>query len=81
LHKVWLADQRPAAMHARARKDVDQAEALLEILIEERPRDLHRAWAVIRGKRQVQVRRGMERLRPEILAGVLRTVGADPATA
>lgn len=81
LHKVWLADQRPAAMHARARKDVNQAEALLEVLLEDRPRDLRRAWAGVRGKRQVQARRGMERLRPEILAGILRTVSANPATA
>ncbi|HSL84717.1 MAG TPA: GSU2403 family nucleotidyltransferase fold protein [Thermoanaerobaculia bacterium] len=79
LHKVWLADQRPAAMHARARKDMNQAEALLEVLLEDRPRDLREAWVAIRGKRRGQVRRGLERLRPEIRAGVLRAAGEGAA--
>jgi hypothetical protein len=43
LHKLWLAGQRPAAEAARARKDLAQASELLDLLHEDRPRDLTRA--------------------------------------
>lgn len=43
-HKLWVASERPAAFHARAKKDRRQAEVLLEVLLEERPRDVRAAW-------------------------------------
>lgn len=65
-HKVWVASRRPAAMQARARKDLSQAEALFEVLTEDRPRDLKRAWAAIPAKRRRQVQAGLDRLDPEL---------------
>lgn len=43
LHKLWLARRRPASDAARARKDLAQAATLLELLLDDRPRDLARA--------------------------------------
>jgi hypothetical protein len=44
LYKLWLADQRPVTEQAKVRKDLLQAEALLEVLLEDRRGDLRRAW-------------------------------------
>ncbi|MFP3941786.1 MAG: GSU2403 family nucleotidyltransferase fold protein [Thermoanaerobaculia bacterium] len=78
LHKLWLADRRPAALHARARKDLAQAGALLEVLVEDRPRDLRRAWAAVRRKRRAQMQRGMERLSPELRTELSKAARLDP---
>lgn len=43
LHKLWLAAERSTQEAARARKDREQAAVLLELLTEERPRDLKAA--------------------------------------
>lgn len=77
LHKLWLADRRPAALHARARKDLDQAGAVLEVLLQDRPRDLRRAWAAVRRKRRAQVQRGMERLSPELRTELSKAARLD----
>lgn len=47
LHKLWTAAQRPASHHTKARKDREQAAALLELLADERPDDLAEAWAAL----------------------------------
>ncbi len=47
LHKLWVARQRPAAQQVRAAKDQKQAEALLDVLIDERPEDLREAWGAL----------------------------------
>ena len=44
LHKLWTATERPAAEQAKARKDVRQATALIEVLLSDRPDDLASAW-------------------------------------
>lgn len=44
LHKLILAGERPAVMHAKRQKDLWQAAQLLEVLTEERPGDLRLAW-------------------------------------
>lgn len=46
-HKLWVAGQRNAAEQAKARKDLRQAEQLLEVLQQDRPEDLERAWAAL----------------------------------
>ncbi len=51
LHKLWVARQRPAAQHVRAAKDRQQAEALLDVLIDERPEDLRFAWGALAGRK------------------------------
>jgi len=43
LHKLWLSSQRPPSEAAKARKDLRQAEQLLEVLAEDRPEDVSAA--------------------------------------
>lgn len=42
-HKLWLSRQRPVSEQAKARKDMAQAQQLLEVLTEDRPEDLDEA--------------------------------------
>ncbi len=53
LHKLWLSGQRPASETVRAAKDLAQAETLLELLIEDRPRDLRAAAEALRTRPRV----------------------------
>lgn len=53
LHKLWVARSRPVSQQAKARKDLAQAEQLLEVLLADRPDDIEEAAAVM------QTRRGM----------------------
>lgn len=52
LHKLLIANERPAAMHAKTAKDLWQAAQVLEVLLAERRGDLAIAWDGIasRGK-------------------------------
>jgi hypothetical protein len=56
LHKLWVARQRPVSEQAKVRKDLRQAEQLLDVLLEDRPEDLVRAWEAL-GKRRSMLRR------------------------
>ena len=47
LHKLWTSSRRPAAFQTKARKDILQAEQLIEILLEDRPDDLADAWSAL----------------------------------
>ncbi len=51
LHKLWTATQRPVSEQAKRRKDLRQARAVLEVLLEDRPGDLHRAMEASRAYR------------------------------
>ncbi|HEV7670544.1 MAG TPA: GSU2403 family nucleotidyltransferase fold protein [Thermoanaerobaculia bacterium] len=53
-HKLWVARQRPAAQQVRAAKDRHQAEALLAVLIDERPEDLREAWSALAPRRSAR---------------------------
>lgn len=77
LHKLWLANRRPVTMQARARKDLAQAEALLEVLVEDRPRDLEKAWAAVGERREGQIREGLERLEPPLRKRVAGAAGLE----
>ena len=44
LHKLWTSTRRPTAFQTKAMKDALQAEQLIEVLLDERPDDLERAW-------------------------------------
>lgn len=48
LHKLWISSRRPVAEQTKAAKDLRQAEALLDLLLEDRPGDLLAAWDVLR---------------------------------
>ena len=78
-HKLWLMARRPTALQARARKDLAQAEALLEVLAEDRPRDLEKAWAAMPAKRRGQAGDGFSRLEPALRQAVERAAGIEPS--
>lgn len=44
LHKLIVASERPVAMQAKQQKDLWQASQVLEVLLEDRPGDVVRAW-------------------------------------
>jgi hypothetical protein len=44
LHKLIVAEVRPAAFSTQTRKDLLQSEALLRLLLTDRPRDVRDAW-------------------------------------
>lgn len=47
LHKLWTAQRRPPDQHLRARKDLAQAEQLLDFLATERQGDIAAAWRAL----------------------------------
>src|SRR6056297_314928 len=48
LHKLIIAQERPAIEHAKRNKDYRQASLLIDLLIEERPSDLQSAWSALK---------------------------------
>jgi len=44
LHKLVIAERRVAAFQTKAKKDLSQAEQLLQVLLRDRPGDLRVAW-------------------------------------
>jgi hypothetical protein len=64
LHKLWVARQRPPSEQTKSRKDVRQAEQLLDVLAEDRPDDLQRAWEALsaRGSMRRTIRTALARL-------------------
>lgn len=48
LHKLIIAQERPAIEHAKRNKDYRQASLLIDLLIEERPSDLQSAWSTLK---------------------------------
>ena len=47
LHKLWTAASRPASQAGKSRKDRAQAQALLGVLLQDRPADLRHAWRAL----------------------------------
>jgi hypothetical protein len=50
LHKLMLSQRRPAVMTAKARKDIEQADAVLAVLLDLRPGDISLAADAARGQ-------------------------------
>lgn len=50
LHKLLVAGARPSALHTKVEKDLVQASLLIDLLEEDRPGDLRRAWQSSRGR-------------------------------
>jgi hypothetical protein len=50
-HKLWLASARTVSEAAKARKDLRQAEQVLEVLADDRPEDLTAAWTDLTRRR------------------------------
>ena len=79
LHKLIVAAERGETQQAKVRKDLAQAEALLEVLAADRPGDLALAWESLaaRGSRWVsRARRSLARLDADIVAHA-RRAGVD----
>jgi len=51
LHKLWVAANRPASEAAKARKDLRQAAQVIEVLLEDRPEDVQRAYEALTTRR------------------------------
>jgi hypothetical protein len=65
LHKLVLAERRVAAFQTKSRKDISQAEQLIQVLLRDRPGDLRIAWAAALkqpARFLQQMRTGMTRL-------------------
>jgi len=73
LHKLWLASQRPVSQANRAAKDRQQAQQLLEILLEDRASELRTAIATLapNGQAARTLRREIARL-PDAIRKQLR---------
>lgn len=52
-HKLWLASERPVSEAAKARKDLRQAEQVLEVLADDRPADVTAAWMDLSRRRSL----------------------------
>jgi hypothetical protein len=68
LHKLVIAERRVAAFQTKSKKDVNQAEQLLRVLLRDRPGDLRTAWtaALAQPRRFMQqLRAGLARLSDE----------------
>ena len=70
MHKLWISEKRPAAFHAKAKKDRIQAEQLIEVLSEDRPDDLREAWGALSRTATRSVRSTLRVFDPEIVERV-----------
>ena len=81
LHKLAISQRRPPAFIAKSRKDISQAAAVLEVLNELRPGDIHAAGQAARqvgAKFVKQVIAGAGRL-DDNLGNLVHTAIAEPA--
>jgi hypothetical protein len=75
-HKLIVAGERPAVLHAKRDKDLWQAAQLLEVLAEERAGDVVLAWEALAAKGSGWTRRAssglraMRELAPDVVASV-----------
>ncbi|HEV8239616.1 MAG TPA: GSU2403 family nucleotidyltransferase fold protein [Thermoanaerobaculia bacterium] len=74
LHKLWLARQRPVSEQVKARKDLQQAELLLEVLLVDRPQEIHEGWSAL--ERRVRERKA---IRNGLVSGRRGTALAEAA--
>jgi hypothetical protein len=61
-HKLWVATSRSVSESAKSRKDVRQAAHILEVLADDRPRDITTAFAALQ-KRKRMTRAANEKLK------------------
>jgi hypothetical protein len=57
LHKLWVAQRRNVSEQAKSRKDRRQSAQLIEVVLEDRPRDLRKAWKRLPAGMMATVRR------------------------
>jgi len=61
LHKIWVAHTRGVAEHAKSRKDLHQAEQLLDVLLRDRPGDVDEATTAMTARPKM-----WKRVKPEL---------------
>lgn len=69
LHKLVTAERRVSAFQTKTKKDIQQAQALIDVLVHDRPGDLRAAWRAAEkqpGKFTQQIRSSMARLSKEL---------------
>lgn len=77
LHKLWTSTRRSPAFQSKAKKDILQAEQLIEVLLDERPEDLQTAWQSLPGEgTRKAVLRAAKKLKPN-LQKQIRSVAFD----
>lgn len=79
IHKCVVSQMRIPAYAAKARKDLDQAEQLFQVLLEERPGDLVLAYDAAKRMGEKFLRRfrdGLELLADDTRAAVIDRIGA-----
>ena len=69
LHKLLIAQLRPASFAAKAEKDLLQAIQVLEVLVEDRPGDIALAWTAFEARC------------PTVMKGIQRGLAAADARA
>ncbi len=64
LHKLWVAKNRPVSDQAKARKDVAQAQQVIEVLFADRPGDIEEAVRAMQSRPKMwsRVRKEFEQL-------------------
>jgi len=80
-HKLWVSTSRPVSEAAKSRKDVRQAEGILEVLADDRPHDITTAFAALQ-KRKRMTRAANEKLKsfdPEVLKRLRPLLKPAPA--
>ncbi len=78
IHKCVVSQMRPAAFAAKTRKDLQQAEQLFRVLLEERPGDFVLAYDASRGMGERfsrYLRNGLDRLEKNVKDAVLEHIG------
>ena len=67
LHKLWTSARRIPAFQTKAKKDIIQAEQLIEVLLEDRPDDLRSAWKSLPdAKTRKVISKAASKLDPEL---------------
>jgi hypothetical protein len=71
-HKLWVSAERPSSESTKARKDIRQATQILEVLAEDRPDEVTRAYEALAGRRSMlrQVRAQLRRVDSEVMRRV-----------
>lgn len=75
-HKLWVSAERSAAETAKARKDIRQAEQVLDVLLDDRPGDLLSAWSALqaRGGMLRKTRAALKKVDASIRARLAATI-------
>lgn len=79
-HKLWVAARRNVSEQQKARKDLRQAGQLLEVLLEDRPADVRKAWRRLTTSMATSVRRSFRQLDDTLrqtLAGTIKDAASQ----